>query len=117
MILTPLHGAALTAANYSLTVYAANQVDLAGNQLDGKFSGKLPTGTGSAGTDFAAIISGSGSQTTVSAIGSSYVRGVSPVPRVPKVAVHPLTGFGRVAMSHAARPQLVRALSSKSAKK
>ena len=117
VILTPLHGAALTAANYSLTVYAANQVDLAGNQLDGKFSGKLPTGTGSAGTDFAAIISGSGSQTTVSAIGSSYVRGVSPVPRVPKVAVHPLTGFGRVAMSHAARPQLVRALSSKSAKK
>ena len=110
VILKPRHGASLPATNYRLSLLAANQFDLAGNALDGKFNGKLPSGTGGSGSDFAALVGGSGNQTTLSAIGSSVEKGISPIPRGPKVVVHPQVTLpnGRVAQGLTARPQLVR---------
>ena len=114
VILSPLHGAPLNSSYYTLSVLAANQVDLAGNGLDGKFTGKVPSGSGGSGTDFAAIVYGTGgSKTKLSTISGFHITGKSPIPKTPKTHVLPNYPTGRVAHSFQAKANTVRLASGK----
>ena len=50
------HGKPLRGGHYTIQIFAAGITDIAGNALDGRFYGKLPSGNGGSGGNFVAQI-------------------------------------------------------------
>ena len=87
-VVFPQHGKALRAGRYLLKIDSGDSgigvEDAAGNALDGKFSGRFPSGNGVPGSDFLALISVSHNKIHAATIGKDghfSVRPQRPAPR------------------------------------
>ena len=73
-------GRALKSGKYLLSLLGIGITDLAGNGLDGGFSGAFPSGNGNAGADFRAILSSKGSTSFFPTVAPSTSGLISPSP-------------------------------------